>query len=601
MKAASIFLLIVFVSVTTTASEWRCHIIDPDPKDHGPDGVTVRDFDGDGLPDLLVPFEEGNFSRLYFHPGFADVRHQSRWSFIEFPVGGEDNGAGDLDQDGFEDIIINGGQIFFNPGPSMARDPSAWQQMTLFKKQARAPLVHDVDRDGHQDLLVDAVTVYRAPHQKKRNARGWIQHSIGTSTWAMNAILDDFDLDGDTDILVADRRGSGTVWLEAPNESPLQTWRKHIIDPRTDISFMQQADLNLDGLKDLVLTTKDNQSVSLLIRKGTTGSPSFDSFTIPQVSGDFPKGINVADYDRDRQQEIFVLAKGKGEWMIDTDFTDQGLIPRSRNLNIPGSPTRLKMDNAINADLDGDGDIDLLTTDENGGWGVIWFENPTIPKPQLLPNAMVAGRRVSKLLHSEDFDSDLGHWSVEQMPGGTATVHRGILEIDDAKGCTIWFRNKLSAPVLIEFDIKMIQDGGPHDRTSDLNSFTMAIDPQNPDDLLAGGDARGGSFKNYHPLRLYYVGYGANKNRTARFRRYAGDGSRPVLPEHDLERSHIPNQWRRVQILSTQGNYKYLIDDEVIFNVDDSDPYLSGWFGFRTVRNHMAIDRFRVWQLEQHD
>ena len=36
-----------------------------------------------------------------------------------------------------------------------------------------------------------------------------------------------------------------------------------------------------------------------------------------------------------------------------------------------------KMDNAWLGDLDGDGDIDVVTTEENGGWGVIWFENPT--------------------------------------------------------------------------------------------------------------------------------------------------------------------------------------------------------------------------------
>jgi hypothetical protein len=34
------------------------------------------------------------------------------------------------------------------------------------------------------------------------------------------------------------------------------------------------------------------------------------------------------------------------------------------------------MDNAWLGDLDGDADLDVVTTDENGGWGVIWFENP---------------------------------------------------------------------------------------------------------------------------------------------------------------------------------------------------------------------------------
>jgi hypothetical protein len=35
------------------------------------------------------------------------------------------------------------------------------------------------------------------------------------------------------------------------------------------------------------------------------------------------------------------------------------------------------MDNVYLGDLDGDGDQDILTTEENGAWGVIWFENPT--------------------------------------------------------------------------------------------------------------------------------------------------------------------------------------------------------------------------------
>lgn len=28
------------------------------------------------------------------------------------------------------------------------------------------------------------------------------------------------------------------------------------------------------------------------------------------------------------------------------------------------------------SDLDGDGDQDIATTEENGGWGVVWFESP---------------------------------------------------------------------------------------------------------------------------------------------------------------------------------------------------------------------------------
>lgn len=209
----------------------------------------------------------------------------------------------------------------------------------------------------------------------------------------------------------------------------------------------------------------------------------------------------------------------------------------------------------------------------------------------------VAGYDIGKVLHQDDFENNLAAWSIEQQAGGTSKIVSGKLEIEDAKGCTIWFRKKLEARVLIEYDIKMIDAGGPHDRVSDLNCFVMTVDPENPEDLLKNGSQRHGDFKNYHGLRLYYVGYGANNNSTARFRRYPGDGTRPVLPEHDLKRSHIPNQTRHVQIMSTKGRFLYLIDGKTVFDIKDPDPFVSGWFGFRTVRNHMTIDNFRVWQV----
>jgi len=204
----------------------------------------------------------------------------------------------------------------------------------------------------------------------------------------------------------------------------------------------------------------------------------------------------------------------------------------------------------------------------------------------------------AELLHRDDFDKGLSNWQVEQQPGGTAKVIDGKLDVDDKAGCTIWFKQKLETPVMVEFDVTMIKAGGPNDRVSDLNSFIMATDPKDPD-LLAGGAARKGKFSNYHGLRLYYVGYGANNNRTVRFRRYTGDGKRPLLPEHDLKAKHKPNVVRRVRIIVVDGVYQYWIDGERVYDITDDEPYTSGWFGFRTVRNHMKIDRFRVWRVKR--
>ena len=204
-----------------------------------------------------------------------------------------------------------------------------------------------------------------------------------------------------------------------------------------------------------------------------------------------------------------------------------------------------------------------------------------------------------KLIAKDDFDKDLSHWVVEQMAGGTTKVADGKLVIEDAKGCTVWFKKKLSGNIMIQYDATLIKIDGPYDRVSDLNCFWMAIDPKNPDDIFAD-KSRGGAFKNYHPLRLYYVGYGANKNTTTRFRRYPGGGERPNLAEHDLSDKkfmHTPNKTIHIQIISEKGRVRYLRDGEVVFDFHDKEPFTEGWFGFRTVHNHLQIDNFRVYQL----
>lgn len=223
----------------------------------------------------------------------------------------------------------------------------------------------------------------------------------------------------------------------------------------------------------------------------------------------------------------------------------------------------------------------------------------------LLCNALLAGEASSpangRLLYQDCFDKDLSQWVVEQAPGGTTRLVDGKLDLDDAGGCTVWFKQKLKGPILIEYEATMIQQNGPNDRVSDLNCFWMASDPKHPEDIFISSRARGGDFKKYDGLRLYYVGYGANENKTTRFRRYTGDGSKPLLPEHDLQDAKLmnfPNRTLKIQLIADGNRIQYRRDGEVIFDFTDKEPFREGWFGFRTVRNHMRLDQFRVYQLK---
>jgi hypothetical protein len=216
------------------------------------------------------------------------------------------------------------------------------------------------------------------------------------------------------------------------------------------------------------------------------------------------------------------------------------------------------------------------------------------------PKQDVAVPAKGKILYADDFSGDLSLWVAEQQGDGSIEIKDGKLRILSPGGSTVWLKHKLTGPVLIEYTAVMVDEGGPHDRVSDLNCFWMAIDPKNPDDLFADTE-RGGKFGNYHPMRLYYVGYGANDNTTTRFRRYPGGGARPLLPEHDLTDKkfmHSPNQPIRIQIVSDGSTIQFFRDGEVVYDIHDPEPFTEGWFGFRTVRNHMTIDDFKVYRLK---
>ena len=197
-------------------------------------------------------------------------------------------------------------------------------------------------------------------------------------------------------------------------------------------------------------------------------------------------------------------------------------------------------------------------------------------------------------LFRDGFSHGLAQWVVEQQTGGTVTTANGQLIITDTGGCTVWFRERLAAPVTITYTARVSSAA----RVSDLNCFWMASDPARPGDLFAAGHKRDGKFSTYDSLRTYYVGYGGNNNTTTRFRRYDGSGARPLLPAHDLGAPEYllkaDHAYRITLVAGTDGRVQFIRDGTVVFDWHDPEPLRSGWFGFRTVDSRIEISDFQV-------
>lgn len=208
-----------------------------------------------------------------------------------------------------------------------------------------------------------------------------------------------------------------------------------------------------------------------------------------------------------------------------------------------------------------------------------------------------------ELLVSDDFSSQqsLSGWKVENMPGAVVSIKQGELDIYSPKGTTVWLAKELPKNVIVEYDVKSIKDDDPVTRGADANFFIAASEPEHSS-VFVNMDKRGGMLRHYGALRMYYVGLGAHKNTKTRMRRYPGDGTKPLLPEHDLtdpKYLNTPNKVMRVQIINDDSGIKVWRDGLSIYDFDDKQALNGGAFGFRTWISHLNIDNFKVYKLKK--
>jgi hypothetical protein len=376
-----------------SSTPWIRHTIDSSSR--GADGLRLADANGDGRLDIATGWEEGGVVRVYLHPGEEAV--ESHWPRVTVGTvqNVEDAVFMDVDDDGTLDVVSategSTRRLFVHWAPAQERylAADAWRTELIPAADSRMrwmfTLPARIDGRGGQDLFAAGknesaeIGWLRSPEDPK-DLDAWTWHSLSTAGWVMSLESMDMDADGDEDLLLTDRYGEmrGVRWLENPGFEVAATtsWNNHFIGGGShQVMFMTVADLYADG-RDDILTATRSDTLLYFQQPGDPGSSwPVESIILPSQTGT-AKSVAVDDIDGDGRVDIvFSCERAEDKsgvmWMQRRDGTADEWIAHE----ISG-PTGTKYDLVRLIDLDGDGDLDVLTCEEREGLGVIWYENP---------------------------------------------------------------------------------------------------------------------------------------------------------------------------------------------------------------------------------
>jgi hypothetical protein len=387
---------------------WTRHEIDNSLR--GADGVRLADANGDGLLDVVTSWEQSGKVRVYINPGQCGARDP--WLHVTVGVveSPEDAIIVDLDGDGAMDVVTSteeGSRTMFvhwaPSDPAEYLNAGAWTTAEFPNPPACAWMVGvpaQIDNQDGVDLVIASrqpdVAPYitqigwlRCPPGDRRNLDAWTYHTTGFVYWAMSVFVRDMNYDGLPDIVLTDRHGwaQSVRWFRHPGYDHVQltgVWNMRIIGNLGEqCMLMDVEDIDGDGLDDIAVPVHPNkiywhERLDLTAEKWEEHRVEY-----PSDVGK-TKSLEIADVDGDGHADLVLSCSNAADPL-------RGVVW----LRNPGNPTQLvwdsfdvsgpegvKFDLTPLIDLDGDGDLDIISTDENDNaagpaLGIVWFENPS--------------------------------------------------------------------------------------------------------------------------------------------------------------------------------------------------------------------------------
>lgn len=248
---------------------------------------------------------------------------------------------------------------------------AAAQEITFVKTEldnrfrSEGVTVADFNNDGKLDIAC-ADVYFKAPDWQlvQLTAKPNVYEPNKYSVSFVNA-SDDLNGDGWMDLIVMGFPGEATIWYENPGEKG-GYWDSHTIISETNNESPAYVDVDGDGVKDLVCSTRDK---FVVCRRGENVREPWQvieiSTSMPARTQRYYHGLGIGDVNQDGHQDVIIpdgwfeapaaMTSHEGPWT----FHEVPLGKECSQMHV--------------YDFDGDGDMDVISSSAHTA-GVWWHE-----------------------------------------------------------------------------------------------------------------------------------------------------------------------------------------------------------------------------------